>query len=75
MDTSQPPASGQRPEDFHLAVLTLGERLVEAPFTCWANLQVQSHYQNTHESLHLAVTHSVQNYLDHIVQIMFLYHI
>lgn len=41
MDTAETPASGQRPEDLHLAVLTLGERLVEAPFTRRANLKVQ----------------------------------
>lgn len=42
VDTAQPPASRQRPEDLHLAVLTLGERLIEAPLTSWTNLQVQT---------------------------------
>ncbi len=41
VDTAEPPASRQRPEDLHLAVLTLGERLVEATLTRRANLRVQ----------------------------------
>lgn len=40
MDAAKAPAPGQRPEDLHLAVLTFGERLVEAALTCWTNLRV-----------------------------------
>lgn len=41
MDAAEPPASWQRPKDLYLAVLTLGERLVEAPLGRRANLQVK----------------------------------
>lgn len=44
MDTAEAPSSRKSPEDLHLAVLTLGEGLVEAPLARWANLQVQSHF-------------------------------
>lgn len=40
MDAAKTPAPGKRPEDLHLAVLTFGERLVEAALACWTNLQV-----------------------------------
>lgn len=37
---AQAPAPGQRPEDFHLRVLALGEALVLARLPRWADLRV-----------------------------------
>lgn len=39
MDAAKAPTPGQRPEDLHLAVLALGEGLVQAPITCRTHLQ------------------------------------
>lgn len=40
MDAAKAPAPRKRPEDLHLAVLALGEGLVEAALPRWTNLQV-----------------------------------
>lgn len=56
MDTAEPPASRQRPKDLYLAVLTLGERLVEAPLGRRANLQVKKRPRS--DTRHLAAKSS-----------------
>lgn len=38
MDAAKAPTPGQRPEDLHLAVLTLSEGLVQTPIACWTHL-------------------------------------
>lgn len=52
MDTAEPPASRQRPKDLYLAVLTLGECLIEAPLGRRANLQVKKRPRS--DTRHLA---------------------
>lgn len=40
MDAAKAPTPGERPEDLHLAVLALGEGLVQAPLTCRTHLRM-----------------------------------
>lgn len=53
---AQAPASRQRPEDFHLRVLALGEALVLALFPRWADLRMAFVEQHAVDALRVHAT-------------------